>query len=231
MLPDDLANKILRLAYLEYISESIISVCGNNIFQIENYIYNNEQQGLIEIINELSVNLWPNCSSYERISNISDLSISQDESIQKIRIKRLSDELHLFTSYDIIEEFVGIQEFNFLSYSLPVKVTYEWKNGKLLKNVNNCELHNKIKLLRKKKCKQCCQLLTEESFLKYMYNYDFINKEYANRINLNFYSICHHCQKENLESENRNFVPNSQFKKKIKRLSRSCANKAYLLNN
>ena len=64
-----------------------------------------------------------------------------------------------------------------------------------------------------------------------MYNHDFINKEYANRINLNFYSICHHCQKENLESENRNFVPNSQFKKKIKRLSRSCANKAYLLNN
>ena len=228
-LPSELVYKILGPKYLEFIKEALYSVCENNIYFVKNDLKDFGQFALSQFINDLSINLWPNCSSYVRFCNCSDCLkyIEKNKNEQQIRIRKIIDELHLFISIDRVEELLEVQNAQYCHREINDK--YEWKNGNLLVNVDNSELFKKYQLLTRKKCPQCSQLKSQDSFIKYMWNKNFYNNITTNNYTITYVSTCHYCQKKNLEDKNRNFIPNSHDKKKLRKISRSCVNKVYLL--
>ena len=83
-LPSELVYKILGQKYLEFIKEALYSVCENNIYFVRNELHNFGHFALSQFINDLSNNLWPNCSSYVRFCNCSDCLKFKDKNEQKI---------------------------------------------------------------------------------------------------------------------------------------------------
>ena len=80
-----------------------------------------------------------------------------------------------FISKDQVEYLIEVQDSQYGDHK-DINTKYEWKNGNLSINVNNFEIFKKYQFLRRKKCSQCCQLKSEDSFLKYKYNDDFFNR-------------------------------------------------------
>ncbi len=84
-LSNDISTKILKLSQIKYISTKIQESTGS-IYNVRNELNDFGRFGFTSLIQDISIALWPNCSSYVRLCPCPDCNRVNSPKNKKLKV-------------------------------------------------------------------------------------------------------------------------------------------------